>query len=200
MDAPLDSPPSDGLIRELPRIRRAAKSNAATDETFRDYLKTRLPLSNTELDGVVQEITTEVWSQLDCLSCGNCCKTLQIVVGDKDISRLARRLGMTSSAFAAKYVGVADDGVKHFLSSPCAFLGEGNACTVYEDRPQACRDFPYLTDRNFRSRSLITVENCAICPIVFNVWERLKQRFPVPTKSKAKAAVSPPRPPDRRRR
>jgi uncharacterized protein len=176
----------DGLIRELPRIRREARQNAANNETFRDYLKTRLPLSNTELDGVAQELITDVWGQIDCLSCGNCCKTLQIVVGDKDIARLARRLGITSKAFATRYVGVADDGVQHFLSTPCSFLGEGNACTVYEDRPQACRDFPYLTDRNFRSRSLTMVENCATCPIVFNVWERLKKRFPLPAKSSGK--------------
>jgi uncharacterized protein len=193
MAEPLDKP--DGLIRELPRIRRYARQNEETDYRFRDYLKHQLPLSNDQLDSVVQEITTEVWGQINCLSCGNCCKTLQIVVGDRDIARLSKRLGMTIKEFSAQYVGVAEDGVKHFLSTPCSFLGEGNACTVYEDRPQACRDFPYLHDTNFRSRTLMMIENCATCPIVFNVWDRLKKRF-----VKSKAANSAPRLPGHRRR
>ena len=184
MAEPLDS--ADGLIRELPRIRRYARQNEEIDYRFRDYLKTRLPLSNDALDGVVQALTAEVWGKIDCLTCGNCCKTLQIVVDDKDIARLAKRLGTTPKAFAAQYVGMAEDGVKHFLASPpCPFLGEGNACTVYEDRPQACRDFPYLHDRNFRSRTLMMIESCATCPIVFNVWDRLKKRFPVSAKPSA---------------
>lgn len=180
-------PHEENIIRELPRIRREAQKNAGTNETFRDYLKTQLPLSNKELDGIVHTLTDEVWGQIDCLSCGNCCRSLEIVVGEKDIARLARRLGTTPKAFTETYVGVAEDGTGHLKASPpCPFLGEGNACTVYEDRPQACRDFPYLRDHNFRSRSLIMVESCATCPIVFNVWERLKTRFPIPAKASEK--------------
>ena len=74
---------------------------------------------------------------------------------------------------------VAPDGVKHFLASPCAFLQPDGACAVYEDRPQACRDFPYLHEPNFRGRTLAAIENTAVCPIVFNVWRLLKQQFPV---------------------
>jgi uncharacterized protein len=158
--------------------RKKAQQNAAEDEHFRDYLKTKLPLSNTELDGVVQELTTQVWSEIDCTTCGNCCRTLQIVVGRKDVARLARRFGITTQAFTERYLAIADDGLGYFVASPpCPFLGDDNRCTVYEDRPQACRDFPYLKDRNFRSRSLTMVESCGTCPIVFDVWELLKTRF-----------------------
>ncbi|MCX6367380.1 MAG: YkgJ family cysteine cluster protein [Armatimonadetes bacterium] len=179
-------PDATGLIRELPRIRRYARQNEETDYRFREYLKVRLPLSNAELDGVVTELTADVWGQIDCLTCGNCCKTLQIVVDDRDIARLARRLGASAKAFTEQYVGVAPDGVKHFLSTPCSFLGEDNRCAVYDDRPQACRDFPYLQDRNFRSRTLMMIESCATCPIVFNVWDRLKKCFPIPAKANVK--------------
>jgi hypothetical protein len=48
---------------------------------------------------------------------------------------------------------------------------------VYEDRPQACRDFPYLHTKGFRGRSLTALANATMCPIVFNVWQRLKQRL-----------------------
>jgi hypothetical protein len=79
--------PDDGIIRELPRIARYARKNENDDLRFRTYLKGHLPLSDRELDRVVQEITEEVWSQIDCTTCANCCKTLQIVVDNTDIAR-----------------------------------------------------------------------------------------------------------------
>jgi uncharacterized protein len=174
----------DGLIRELPLIKKHAENNANSDENFRQYLKTRLPLSNDELDGVVQGITNEVWEKLDCTTCGNCCRTLQIVVDQKDAARLARRFGITTKAFTERYLAVDQDGMGYFRASPpCPFLGDDNLCAVYEDRPRACRDFPYLHERNVRSRSYTMVDNCATCPIVFNVWERLKERFRPPPRS-----------------
>ncbi|MDX1934512.1 MAG: YkgJ family cysteine cluster protein [Capsulimonadales bacterium] len=169
---------ADDLIREIPRIRRYARHNEAEDARFAGFLKLRLDLSNAELDAIVRETTDDVWSKIDCLTCGNCCRTLQIVVDEKDVRRLARRLGITEKEFARKYVAVAEDRTKYFQATPCPFLGEGNACSVYEDRPQACRDFPYLHEDRFRHRTITMVENCETCPIVFNVWQALKKRFP----------------------
>jgi Fe-S-cluster containining protein len=168
----------DQLIREIPRIQRYSRHNEAEDWRFRTFLKVRLDLSNAELDAVVQEITDDIWKQIDCLSCGNCCKTLQIVVDDKDIKRLARRLGVSVPEFNRRYIGIAEDTTKHFQGTPCPFLGEGNVCSVYEDRPRACRDYPYLHEPNFRTRTISMIENCETCPIVFNVWQALKKRFP----------------------
>jgi Fe-S-cluster containining protein len=167
----------ENLIRELPRIRRYSRHNEAEDMRFRAFVKTRLPLSNAELDAVVRETTDAVWQELDCLTCGNCCRTLQIVVDNADIRRLSTRLGLTSKQFAARYVSVAEDKAQHFTSTPCPFLGQDNRCSVYEDRPQACRDFPYLHTDGFRQRMLVMIENGALCPIVFNVYQRLKQRL-----------------------
>ena len=70
----------DKLIRDIPLIQRYARHNEGEDFAFRAFLKGRLNLSNEALDAVVQETTDEVWKQIDCLACGNCCRTLQIVV------------------------------------------------------------------------------------------------------------------------
>jgi uncharacterized protein len=164
------------MILELPVIQKQVRRNEETDYRFRAYLKERLSLSNAELDTIVQEMTTDVWGKINCLDCGNCCKTLEIVVDKGDILRLAKRLSISTAQFTEKYV-TNTDGVSHFMPS-CPFLGEDNACSVYEDRPRACRDFPYLYERKFRDYSLTMVENLGTCPIVFNVWEELKVRFP----------------------
>ena len=149
----------DKIIREIPLIARYARHNEAADYRFREYLKGRLNLSNAALDTVVQEVTDEVWQQIDCTTCAHCCRTLQIMVDAKDIQRLAKRQGISVREFSTQYVAVDEDKTKHLRSSPCVFLGTDNRCTVYEDRPAACRDFPYLTTPNFRSRTLIMIEN-----------------------------------------
>ncbi len=169
----------DKIIREIPLIARYARHNEAEDYRFRDYLKNRLNLSNAALDAVVGEVSAEVCSEIDCTSCGNCCRTLEVVVDTDDIARLSKRVGMPVRLFTQRYVRTAADRTRHFAASPCPFLGTDNRCSVYEDRPKACRDFPYLDAPNFRSRSLMTLDNCARCPIVFNVWQRLKTRLRV---------------------
>ena len=167
----------ESLITSLPRIRRYARYNEAEDARFADFVKRRLSLSNAELDTVVQETTDAVWEGVDCLTCGNCCRSPQITVDDKDVQRLAKRLNLTPKEFERKYLVRGEGKERYFASAPCPFLGEDNACAVYEDRPQACHDFPYLHAGNFRSRVYVTLDNIAGCPIAFNVWQRLKTRF-----------------------
>ncbi|HEY3332651.1 MAG TPA: YkgJ family cysteine cluster protein [Capsulimonadaceae bacterium] len=165
------------LITDLPLIKRYSRSNEAADWRFRDHVKHRLNMSNVQLDAIVQEVTDDVWSRIDCLSCGNCCKTLQITVDRPDVLRLAKRLGVSEKQFARDHVRTDRDGVTHLLSGPCRFLGDDNKCSVYEDRPQACRDFPYLREPDFRSRSISMIENAGTCPIVFNVLQILKRKL-----------------------
>lgn len=82
---------------------------------------------------------------------GSCCGDINIVLTPYDVLRLRARLGMTSSAFLAQHTVIpfnkeqklpvpllrmGDDEKKS-----CPFLSDG-ACTVYEDRPWACRMYP----------------------------------------------------------
>ena len=49
-----------------------------------------------------------------------------------------------------------------------------NKCTIYQERPEECRQYPYLHRDNFINRSSEIIQNYEICPIVFNVVEQLK--------------------------
>ncbi len=167
----------DDLIRSIPLIERYSRHNEAEDERFRIYLKGHLNLSTKKLDAIVQETTDRVWKQIDCTTCANCCRTMQVIVDNDDIKRLAARSNMTVKDFTERYVSRSEDNSTCFSSSPCPFLGEDNRCTVYEDRPKACKDFPYLYEEHFTSRSWMMMDNTALCPIVFNVWQDLKLRF-----------------------
>jgi Fe-S-cluster containining protein len=171
---------SDQIITEIPLIRRYSRSNEAQDWRFRDFVKFRLNVSNADLDAVVHATTKEVWSKIDCVACANCCKTLQVAVDADDIRRLSKRLGLSEREFVGKYVRRDADGYQHLVSGPCSFLEPDGKCGVYEDRPKACHDYPYLYDANFRSRSMTMIENASSCPIVFNVLQALKRRYMSP--------------------
>jgi len=170
--------PDDKIITELPLIRRYSRHNEAQDWAFRNYLKLG-NVSNQDLDQSVQETTEAVWKEVDCLKCANCCKTLEVSVDDEDIKRLSRRLQINVKVFNQRYVNqaIGPDGLKSLNKQPCVFLGEDNKCEVYEDRPTACRDYPYLYKKNFRNRSMTMIGNVSICPIVFNVWQRIKNQL-----------------------
>ena len=164
------------LITEIPLIRRYSHYNEDQDWRFRAHLKAG-NVSNADLDQTVHDITNEVWSQIDCTKCANCCKVLEVVVDDKDILRLSRRLKLTAKEFEQRHVFQGQDKVKMLNKQPCFFLNSDNTCSVYEDRPTACHDFPYLHKTGFRQRSIMMVHNQEVCPIVFNVWQRLKLIF-----------------------
>lgn len=170
-------PQPEQIIREIPLIARYSRHNEARDIRFRTFLKVELDMSNAKLDALVGEIAGDVWKEIDCTACANCCKTLQIVVDNADIRRLAAVKGMSFREFSKKHVREAPDKTKFLASTPCMFLGKDNRCTIYDDRPQACRDFPYLHANGFRQRTWMMIENCATCPIVFNTWQRLVARL-----------------------
>lgn len=168
---------SDNLIRDIPLMQRRTRQNEPEDVRFRNRLKYQLEISNAALDTIVHEITDDVWSKIDCTECAHCCKTLQIEVSTKDIARLAAHLEISIKEFTKRYTRIGEDNAKVLKTIPCAFLGKDNLCTVYEARPDSCRDYPLLHKPNFRSRSLFMLESNAVCPIVFNVWQRLKARY-----------------------
>lgn len=82
------------------------------------------------------------------VACFNaCCRSIDITLTPYDVLRLKRRLELGSREFAARYTVPFDmdahgmPGLKLTTqpgTTQCVFLGE-QGCTVYEDRPVACR-------------------------------------------------------------
>lgn len=77
-----------------------------------------------------------------CTRCSTCCRDKRIQVGPYEVARLARRLGCSTTEFAARWTV---DGTGTTLSQTdtgaCVFLGDAG-CAVHEDRPLVCRLFP----------------------------------------------------------
>jgi len=64
----------------------------------------------------------------------------------------------------------------NFKELPCPFLKD-DRCSNYDYRPKDCRSYPHLHKKDFRSRLWGVVENYSMCPIVFNVYERLQMEL-----------------------
>ena len=60
--------------------------------------------------------------------------------------------------------------------SGCVFL-IANECSVYDERPGNCSDFPHTVRGNgsFLSRMWDLTDRAVYCPIVFNTLESLKE-------------------------
>lgn len=56
---------------------------------------------------------------------------------------MCKTLNIAYDVFEQKYLDLTANDI--YLKSPCPFLKE-NLCTVYEFRPQTCRDFPFRPD------------------------------------------------------
>jgi len=93
----------------------------------------------------------------DCLKCpGYCCSYPNIHLKDSDIERLSKHLGMTAKAFRKQHTkkGFKEEGAEkrptvlnhqedeHFGSICWFFDTEKRCCTVYEGRPEICREYP----------------------------------------------------------
>jgi len=81
---------------------------------------------------------------------------------------------MKEGAFIEKYLRLDEEGDYVVQSLPCPFLGEGNACSIYEERPSDCRRFPYTDEDVFFKRPAITLKNAEFCPAVYYVLEKMR--------------------------
>lgn len=174
------------LETDLDRIAALAAQNRDDNQAFGyfiDFMWDREGRADAELDALVDEIAAEVIPQIDCTRCANCCRTLPLGLTPGDISPLAAALNLPPDEVIARYVdrcssaahdaGSGEWGVMR--GSPCPLLSD-KLCSVYAHRPAACRNYPLLTP-DFRWLYGDMIDGAGVCPITFNVLERLKVRL-----------------------
>ena len=111
------------------------------------------------------------------IECFNaCCRDIDITLTPYDILRLKQRLGITSTEFLAKYTYPFEFGKNSIAGvkmlpveggTECRFMTE-EGCSVYQDRPTACRYYPVgllslrRADENFdrASYALVKEDHC----------------------------------------
>jgi Fe-S-cluster containining protein len=66
-----------------------------------------------------------------------------------------------------------EDGDYVFKSSPCPFLASDNACSIYEFRPKACREYPHTNRPQMKQILDLTFKNATVCPAVKEILKRI---------------------------
>jgi uncharacterized protein len=161
------------VVTDLVQIRHLAETDAGENLRFRRFLKAHhIP------DHLFRRIAREVEQRIDCRACSNCCREARVNVSRRDVEMLARHLAMTPEEVATEFT-VADpedrEPILRQTKDGCVFL-KGNFCTVYEARPRACREFPYLVSdhRSLGGRMSSVCKHASICPIIYNTLEAYK--------------------------
>lgn len=127
-----------------------------------------------KVDDVFHSLHHEVFEKVDCLQCANCCKTTSPIFYQNDIERVAKALRMRPGDFIEKYLKIDDDNDYVLNTSPCPFLDAENYCSVYANRPKACREYPHTNRKKMVQITELTFRNTMVCPAVFEMVERLK--------------------------
>ncbi|MEP6846144.1 MAG: YkgJ family cysteine cluster protein [Panacibacter sp.] len=165
------------LLTDLAVISINAEKNDAENLRFRELLQQK---DNDETDEIVFRLNAAIAPKIDCTQCGNCCRSLMINVEDADAARLAAQLQTDKESFYNRYVERSSQGSLAVMNTiPCHFLHE-NKCTVYEARPNECREFPDLHHPGFTKRLFALFMHYGRCPIIYNVVEALKEEMILP--------------------
>jgi Fe-S-cluster containining protein len=126
-----------------------------------------------QLDDQFNNRHNAVFKTIDCLSCANCCKTTSPIFREIDIKRIAKNMRMKEVQFIDKYLQLDQENDYVLKSSPCAFLGTDNKCSIYDFRPLACKEYPHTDRKNMHQILDITLMNSLICPAVAKVVEEI---------------------------
>ena len=157
---------------DLGRFREKAKNKSVENKKFLQSLKKR---DARAVDDAFHQLHEEVFEEIDCLTCANCCKTTSPIFYQTDIERVAKSLRMKPGDFIDQYLRIDEDRDYVLKSSPCPFLDADNYCTVYESRPKACREYPHTDRKKMVQIMDLTYKNTLVCPAVLEMVERLKK-------------------------
>lgn len=157
---------------KVEHLKREAERKFEENKKFFARLKRK---NSRQVDEAFQRLDEEVFSEIDCLTCANCCKTTSPIFYENDIDRLAKALRVKPGDFVDKYLMIDSDKDYVLKVAPCPFLGADNYCSVYEARPKACREYPHTNRKKMVQVLDLALKNTSICPAVFEIVEKLKK-------------------------
>ncbi len=165
----------NGLITNLRKMQRIVEEYDVEDEDFRDFIIRRYTGHGDEsFYATIRQIYENVVELIDCTECANCCVEVDIPVNDNDIEILARKLKMSAENFKNKYISATVFGQE--IQKPCPFL-ENKRCIHYNERPQICRTYPFDLRELIEKLPGSIFANYTLCPIMFNVYQRIKSYY-----------------------
>jgi Fe-S-cluster containining protein len=147
------------LQTNITSIALISKQKKEENAEFKAYLKEK---NVKEIDTIVHGLSDKITPQIDCTACGNCCANLRPTATREEVGKFAKEEEIDKYMYAESF--------------SCKNLND-KKCTAYAERPQECRSYPYMDRDNFINRTTGILQNYAVCPIVFNIFESLKKEL-----------------------
>jgi uncharacterized protein len=162
------------MSADLEQFKNQSNNLKKENRQFFDKLKLKKPK---DLDDHFHSAHEDVFSEFDCLSCANCCKTTSPIFYQRDIERASKRLRVKPGEFIDRFLKIDEDKDYVLQSAPCPFLGSDNYCSIYEDRPNACREYPHTNRKKMVQILDLTYKNTLVCPAVLKITEKVKKEL-----------------------
>jgi Fe-S-cluster containining protein len=129
------------------------------------------------LDKLTASLEPEVWKEVDCLTCANCCKTMTPTYTAADIKRISAHFNQTPEEFKKQWL-VFDKKENDWQNKkqPCQFLNlKDNKCSIYEIRPADCAGFPHLPKKKMVDYMHVHKQNIEYCPATYKLVEKMQE-------------------------
>jgi hypothetical protein len=150
------------LLDKKPRLRR-----------FLTRLEKHSPKGFADL---AKKADSQTWAEVDCLTCGNCCRSMTPTYTPEDIRRISAHLSMTPKAFKEKWLEQDEEGDWMNKSRPCQFFNTKDfKCSIYEVRPADCAGFPHLIKKRPKEYIHVYKQNVEYCPATQRWVEHLEE-------------------------
>ncbi len=155
-----------------------AKAREKEDENYQFQLYLKSHADEDTLDQQIHELHRELFQNYDCSKCRNCCKGYHGVIPEEDIPADAKYLGIPKEQFK-KFFLKWDDIEQGYITRhiPCDFLQEDGECMLGDCKPDVCKKYPYTSEPERMSSLLNMLGIIEVCPVAFEIFERLKKEY-----------------------
>lgn len=159
-------------LLDLPKL---AKKSATY---YKELAKRINRISDNQSDKIINALHHAFFESFDCLQCANCCRGLGPRLTSRDIDRVASQMRLKPGAFTEKYLRIDEDNDYVFKTMPCPLINTANECAVYGQHPKACSEYPHTQQIGQRKIFHLTVQNAAVCPVVYCILQELNNKLP----------------------
>lgn len=160
------------LAVNLRSFRQKVRHNKQSLKSFLSRISKNPPRG---LDKITFAVEKEVWNEIDCLSCANCCKTMSPTYTKPDIRRISRHFAQTPEEFTKQWLRKDRSGDLMNKTEPCQFLNlEDNKCSIYAIRPLDCSGFPHLPKKKMVDYMHVHKQNIQYCPATYKLVEKMQ--------------------------
>ena len=155
-------------------LRAWKKTARLKRNSFRRFLTKLEKNAPRGIEKLTATLEKEVWREVDCLACANCCKTMTPTFTPADLKRISAHFGQAVDEFKAKWLyKERSSGDWMNKKQPCQFLNlSDNKCSIYAIRPADCAGFPHLP-KKMKDYVHVHKQNVEYCPATFKLVEKM---------------------------